>query len=722
MTHFAYPNVLSVQRGAQREKRFLGCGRYLAAPYGEPPGAAYEEAAPNIYNLAEVHAAALKLAPESGDVRGVIYEYKDAPPPEQAAVKFAGESLDLAYLLALISRSRKLTFTPSGDIWCTGCIKKDPFLETVDFGGFTGKLQAFLTAAENPADYLFLAPAANLLPAHEPLLQAADADVVTLARFQPLALPESPPRKTIVKVHGDELFALVALLFEPPPAALPSPVNPYRGLFAFREEDAALFFGREAAIAQLVQAVETKPFVAVIGSSGSGKSSVVAAGLLPRLRRQQHWLIAAFRPGGQPLRALAAALLSALNPGLDDIDKTAQVKKLVKHLQIGSLTLKDFLQTLLSKHPQARLLLFVDQFEELYTLCPDETERRRFLAELLPAGQVSQTWAASDYQLTVVMTMRADFLGKAFAYRPLADAFQNADLVLGPMNRAELQEVIARPAANLRVAIEEGLTGRMLDAVGDEPGNLPLLEFALTQLWERQDKHTERKLTHAAYDQLGGVAQALSSYAESVHERLTAAEQAQAQRIFMQLVRPGEGTEDTRRIARRADLGEESWRTVTKLAQARLVVTNQRASEQAPAGVPEETVEIAHETLIRGWQRLREWMAADREFRLWQEHLRLTMQQSQALARQNRFGRLVSRKYDPDLMLRGRLLQEAKKWLTQKPEAVSSEEHQFIAFCKKALRRQSLGRKILFIPLVAIGGGLVVGIFLVWLAVKFNLF
>ncbi len=431
------------------------------------------------------------------------------------------------------------------------------------------------------------------------------------------------------------------------------PSCPYRGLFAFREEDAGFFFGREKFTEQLVAAVQRQPLVAVIGPSGSGKSSVVFAGLISQLRCEQTWLIESFRPGERPFRNLASSLVPLLETQMSETDQLVEINKLAMAFGQGNISLQDVVTRILEKHSSTGLLLVADQFEELYTLCRDGSERQEFLACLLEAVNYKPSF-------TLVLTLRADFLGYALSYRPFADALQNADVKLGPMNRQELQDAIAKPAQKQGVKMEQGLIERILDAVGEEPGNLPLLEFALTQLWEKQ---TNGKLTHAAYDAIGGVEQALSNHAEEVYGQLSAKEQKQAQRIFIQLVRPGEGTADTRRQATRTEVGEENWGLVKRLADERLVVSDRK---KTAGEAEEETVEIVHEALIREWSRLRQWMKDDRAFRLWQERLRAVMHYWETANQ------------DEGALLRGSLLAEAEAWQQKRSADLSEAERDFI--------------------------------------------
>ena len=289
---------------------------------------------------------------------------------------------------------------------------------------------------------------------------------------------------------------------------------PYRGLAAFREKDAPFFFGRETFTQRLAEAVQRQPLVAVIvGSSGCGKSSAVFAGLLPRLRDAGDWLIADLRPGAGPFRALAGALLPVLSPELDDIDRLLQARKMADALSEGDLPLADVVARALDKQPRARrLLLVVDQFEELYTLCPDPDMRRRLVDTLLQAA--TSAGKGRVPRLVLLLTMRADFMGQALAHRPFADVLQEATVMLGPMNRDELRAAIEEPAEVQGAAFESGLVERILDDVGEEPGNLPLLEFALTLLWER---HRHGWLTHDGYEAIGRVEGALARYADQVY-------------------------------------------------------------------------------------------------------------------------------------------------------------------------------------------------------------
>ncbi len=474
---------------------------------------------------------------------------------------------------------------------------------------------------------------------------------------------------------------------------------PYRGLFHFGPGDAEYFFGRKSFITNLFQATQTRNFIPLLGASGSGKSSVVFAGLVPKLQQEGHWQFTHFRPGSDPFHALALALVPLYTTNLNETERLAQARQLANYLRDGDIPLADVVAQIQQNYPSERVLVIADQFEELYTLCPDETIRRNFLDKLT-------TFPFERVGMVLVLTMRADFLGNALSYRPFADVLQNTDLKLGPMNREELTEVIEKPAQKLGVTLEAGLVKRILDDVESEPGNLPLLEFALTELWQRRQG---KELTHLAYTEIGEVQGALARHANEEYDKLSEAQREQVRRIFIQLVRPGEGTEDTRRLATKAELGAVNWALVKQLADARLVVTSR--SEEAQV----ETVEVVHEALIRNWGELRGWMDTDRVFRAWQERLRAGMYQWQQIENGDVTG------WDESRLLRGTALAEAEEKLKQRPEDLSEGELFYIQVSvklrdKEQRRRERVRRQTVYVYVLAGGSILILalGILIQW--------
>jgi WD40 repeat protein len=472
---------------------------------------------------------------------------------------------------------------------------------------------------------------------------------------------------------------------------------PYRGLASFREVDAQFFYGREGFVDRLVEAVQSRPIVAVIvGSSGSGKSSTVFAGLLPRLRDDPGWKVISLRPGVEPFHALANAVLPKLEPAMSETTRLIESRKMADALRAGEILLEDVVDRVLGTNEQAHhMLLLVDQCEELYTLCPDPKLQRRFLDVLLTTAAGSQVQGPS--QAVLLITLRADFMGRALEYRPFADALQDASLMLGPMNGEELLQAIERPAESQGAAFEPGLVDRLLDDVGDEPGNLPLLEFALTLLWEQQSSGW---MTHSGYEAIGRVQGALARYAEKVYEDLDDTDKTLAKLIFKQLVRPGEGTDDTRRVATRAELGDDSWALVASLADRRLVVTGRDATGQ-------DIVEVVHEALIQRWDRLRAWIDADRTFRIWQEDLRAGVRAWKASG------------HDEEALLRGASLAEAERWQSDRSGELSADETDFIeASIVLRERLRVSGERRRRRTILALGSGLIVSMVLALAALQ----
>ena len=435
---------------------------------------------------------------------------------------------------------------------------------------------------------------------------------------------------------------------------------------SFEEEDAGFFFGRnrflygdsESSSIGAIAAVERQPLVTLLGSSGSGKSSAIFAGLIPTLRKEQTWLIQDFRPKDQPINRLAAAFVRILAPEFDKVRQVNRAAELSERMNLSNSAILQTISNILEIYPEQKILIIIDQFEEIYTLCSQDLQSR--FIELLLA-----TINVSGFHL--LLSLRSDFYGYIIdnpSFRDIVEKFPPQ--LISSMKPDELRECIERPANKLGVSLEADLTQRILDDVGQEPGNLPLLEFTLFELWRRQE---DRKLTHRAYDEIGGVRRAIANHAEKVYEQLAEDQKAKIQYIFTQLVYPGQVTEDTRRLATQSEIGEENWNLVNSLTnytgdsrnfQTRLLVTGWDETKN------ENTVEIVHEALIRQWHRLQEWIATDREFRTWQESLRLLIQNWR------------NPRYKQSALLRGELLREAENWLKQRFDDLSPLERKFI--------------------------------------------
>ncbi|WP_405651663.1 helix-turn-helix domain-containing protein [Streptomyces sp. NBC_00019] len=344
-------------------------------------------------------------------------------------------------------------------------------------------------------------------------------------------------------------------------------LTPYRGLTRFETGDSGLFFGRDQLTADLVDLLRGRRFAAVFGPSGSGKSSLLRAGLIPALRRAQEpglrpAAIRILTPGERPARSHAPLLVPA-------------------SARDGS--------------AEADTFVIVDQFEEVFTLCHDAAERARFIDLLLTARQ-------PDSRLRVLLAVRGDFYGRCAEHRDLADALRDANLLAGAMSQTELRDAVVKPAAAAGLTVERALTARLVKEVTDAPGGLPLLSHALLETWRRRRGKT---LTMAGYEAVGCLDGAIAKTAEQVYDRFTESQATAARRVLLRLVAPGDGTPDTRRPVRRAELpgtGQDDNATVVEaLAGARLLTLDG------------DTVEMAHEALITSWPRLRGWIEEDRE-------------------------------------------------------------------------------------------------------------
>jgi formylglycine-generating enzyme required for sulfatase activity len=455
---------------------------------------------------------------------------------------------------------------------------------------------------------------------------------------------------------------------EPAQTAGTEPIGPcpYPGLAYFGPNDADLFFGRDAAITRLAEAVGRQSFTALVGSSGSGKSSVVLAGLAPRLHSDSagNWRFSHFRIGTElesnPFLALARALAPLYVASDSDVERLKNTKLLATSLAVGELTLRDVFADCRSRNKGRRILLIADQFEEAFTLVEDEAVRHRFIDVLLAGFPDPAAGGVPD--ICLILTMRADFYGRALRHRPLADALQNHVENLGPMNREELRAAIVRPAENAGVAFEPGMVETLLDSVQSKPGGLPLLQFALREMWRRQER---KKITRKNYDEIGGVEGALAQRAETVFAVQTKngadpAMDKAFQRLFTRLVTLGEGQEDTRRVVERAELGDEVWGLAQRLAgeENRLVVTN--------ASSARETAEVVHEALIRHWPKLVDWINRDRAFQSWLRQIGSNIELWSA------------NPTDEGPLLRGGMLAQATDWLARRRDDLSPKERAYI--------------------------------------------
>ncbi len=371
-------------------------------------------------------------------------------------------------------------------------------------------------------------------------------------------------------------------------------ICPYVGLEAFTKETARFFKGRDRFVRSLLQKLTESNFVPVIGASGSGKSSLVRAGLISELEADGSWrILEPIKPGefsDNPAMGITSRL-SQLCPRSDTKREISQA------IASGNLA-----AAIACLSETKNLLLVIDQFEEIFTVCPleKETERRHFIDLLVGITQ------HPDSRLRVVTTMRADFFDNCLQYRGLGEVLQDHQVLLLPMDEAELAQAIAEPAQVGRYELGEGLLQGILRDVRHEKNVLPLLEFALTQLWERREN---RRLTYAVYDALGGVMGGLDKHATNLYNSLSPQEQAWAKRICLLLVRTGLGEKDTRQRRGKQELlqlvPEEDRQkfeiVLEELVQGRLLVIDSTG------------VDIAHEALMEAWSYFQQWRDEKRD-------------------------------------------------------------------------------------------------------------
>ena len=438
-----------------------------------------------------------------------------------------------------------------------------------------------------------------------------DLTTVT-ARFLPALMLEDEP-----EISSRLLELATSMRREDAPAVgLP----PYKGLYFFDESDAELFFGREtltnSLMKRLISGLKTSHrFLAVIGASGSGKSSVIRAGLIPALRWQQpssSWPIYVMTPTAHPLESLAHCFQ---NQSLFSTSSQMSTQKMADDFFRNTQSLQNILKQIAAESNAAQAIFVVDQFEELFTLCHTESEQSAFIENLLTAA------FQPDGQGVILIAMRADFYAHCARFDPLREAIAHHQEYIGPMNNDALRRAIEEPAHRGHWEIEDGLVDILLHDIGantghtPEPGALPLLSHALLETWKRRRGQT---LTLSGYSAAGGVRGAITETAEAVfHDYLEPQEREIARQIFLRLTElSGDATTaDTRRRVSMVELVSKPedhaviQRVLLTLADARLITIEQ------------DFVEVAHEALIREWRTLRTWLEEDRDSLRLHRHL-----------------------------------------------------------------------------------------------------
>jgi DNA-binding SARP family transcriptional activator/WD40 repeat protein/energy-coupling factor transporter ATP-binding protein EcfA2 len=428
--------------------------------------------------------------------------------------------------------------------------------------------------------------------------------------------------------------------------------NPYKGLRAFAEADAVDFHGREAQIDDLIERIAGHRLVTVVGPSGSGKSSLVRAGLIPALRAgslhdSRDWLVTDMFPGSFPFEELEAALsrVAVRTPGrmLSELTQPNGLLRVSKQILPGD---------------DSTLLIVIDQFEELFSTVRSEETRRRFLENLISVADDERS------RVRVVTTIRADFLDRPLAYADFAEAIADGIVTVGPPTRDGLAQAVSAPARTVGLELEPGLVGRIIADVEGQPGALPLLQYALTEMFSHRERST---LTLSGYEAAGGVAGALGRRAEDLYDGLTPAGKLATREVFLRLVSVDEMGVVTRRRARQSELvsldidrqGLES--VLSAFAGFRLLTFDRDPVTRGP------TIEVAHEALLTEWSRLRSWIEDARE--------------SLVLAR--RVGESahewLESGEDPSYLLRGIRLEDIKSWASNADVVLTGDESRYIA-------------------------------------------
>jgi WD40 repeat protein len=397
-----------------------------------------------------------------------------------------------------------------------------------------------------------------------------------------------------------EVVEILERLLRVLPSRLSEEQGPYRGLLPFDQQHAELYFGRDAECAAAAERLRVESSLAVVGASGSGKSSFVCAGLLPRLREQSRCTTMVLRPGRRPFEVLAARLREEIMTRSAPADEIPDTDNLAQSLRDAPTRLGLLLRDM-AEEQRSRVILVIDQLEELHTHVASNTTRERFLQALEAAAEDPRE------PVRIIVTLRDDFLGKVAAGEHGRYLLSRVMVLRSPREK-DLEQILEKPASVFGYRFEPGLAAEMIKSVKSASAALPLLQFAAQSLWEQRDRQ-KNLLCSASYQKMGGVAGALASHGDSVLETFSAAQRDATRQLFSRLVNP----DGTRRVLSREKLldglSKQAPYVLDRLVASRLITTRGGQEQQGE-------LEIAHESLIRCWARLARWLDENREDRI----------------------------------------------------------------------------------------------------------
>ncbi|CAN5911531.1 serine/threonine-protein kinase [soil metagenome] len=473
--------------------------------------------------------------------------------------------------------------------------------------------------------------------------------------------------------------------------------SPYAGLSSFQENDAAKFFGRNREIAAMVTRIRDRPLLAVVGPSGIGKSSFVRAGVVPALKSGgEQWETIVIRPGRDPLAALANVLQPMVATATNLSDEMDEQRKLVDTLRKEPGHLGHVLRGR-ARRDNRRLMVFVDQFEELFTNVSNPADRAAFMASLSAVADDATS------PLRVVISIRADFLDRVAEDPQFLAELQQGLFFLGPIDTEGLREAIVAPAEMAGFKFETSTTvDDMISNLQHTPGALPLLQFTASKLWEAREKG-RKQLTHSSYTAMGGVTGALASHADRVINDIGGAKAPLVRSILLRLVSP----ERTRAIVPLAELRDlsrevgEVQRLVDQMVDARLLVV------QTLEGNKGSTVELVHESLVHSWPTLRRWLDENEGDAELSEQLRQAAKQWALKSR------------DPGLLWRGDMVLEARKFQARYKGTLTQDERSFLDTVVNYDTQQARRKRTLVIAgFAALGAIVVAALFLLAIVAK----